>query len=294
MVHYPFFQDAAPVAKTADSDGDALTELEPELAARRAPLPAHVVHEVVRGEGEHELDRTVTALLWSGLSAGLSMGFSFLAEAELQAALPDAPWRHLVAAFGYTVGFVIVVLGRQQLFTESTITAVLPVLTHRDLPTLGKLVRLWGLVLATNIIGTWVFAALLAFGKPFHPEVAQALSDLAAQTTAQSFVKTATMGMLSGWLIALMVWLLPSAGSARFWVVIFITYVVAFSGLPHIIAGSGEAAYAVLTGASTPTRYLLSFFAPTLLGNSLGGVILAALVNHAPVADRVRQDGGND
>jgi formate/nitrite transporter FocA (FNT family) len=279
------------VADTDDDGGDALDPHEQEQAERSEALPAHVVHEVVRAEGEQELDRTVGALLWSGLAAGLSMGFSFLAEAELQAALPDTPWRRLVAALGYTVGFVIVVLGRQQLFTESTITAVLPVLTHRNMPTLGKLLRLWSLVLAANVFGTWGFASLLAFAQPFHPDVAPALADLAAQTTAQGFGQTAVQGMLSGWLIALMVWLLPSAGSARFWVVIFITYVVAVSRLPHIIAGSGEAAYAVLTGTSTLTRYALRFFLPTLLGNCLGGVVLAALVNHAPVADRVRQGG---
>jgi formate/nitrite transporter FocA (FNT family) len=272
------------------AEGATLDEHEQHQAERSEALAAHVVHEVVRSEGEHELGRTAASLLWSGVAAGLSMGFSFLAEAELQAALPDAPWRPLVAAFGYTVGFVIVVLGRQQLFTESTITAVLPVLMHRNLSTLGKLCRLWGLVLVANVVGTWGFASLLAFARPFHPDVAPALAELAAQTTSQGFGHTAVEGVLSGWLIALMVWLLPSAKSTRFWVVIFITYVVAISRLPHIIAGSGEAAYGVLTGASTFSRYVMSFFVPTLLGNCLGGVVLAALINHAPVAGRVRQD----
>ena len=273
--------------------GEALDAHEQEQAERSEALPAHVVHEVVRGEGEHELDRAAASLLWSGVAAGLSMGFSFLVEAELQAALPQAPWSRLVAAFGYTVGFVIVVLGRQQLFTESTITAVLPVLTRRTLPMLGKLLRLWGLVLVANVVGTWAFASLLAFARPFYPDIAPALAELSAQTTAQDFGHTAIEGMLSGWLIALMVWLLPSAGSARFWVVIFITYGVAVCRLPHIIAGSGEAAYAVLAGDSTPARYLLGFFIPTLLGNCLGGVVLAALVNHAPVADQVRRSGSD-
>ena len=157
--------------------GEALDPHEQKQAERSEALPAHVVHEVVRGEGEHELERTAVSLLWSGLAAGLSMGFSFLVEAELQAALPHAPWTHLVAAFGYTVGFVIVVLGRQQLFTESTITAVLPVLTRRTLPMLGKLLRLWGLVLVANVVGTWGFASLLAFARPFHPDVAPALAE---------------------------------------------------------------------------------------------------------------------
>lgn len=279
---------ASKVHDEDEEDGlDALDPKEKEQAERSEALPAHVVHEVVRGEGEQELSRSVGALLWSGLAAGLSMGFSFLVEAELRTGLPDTPWRHLVAALGYSVGFVIVVLGRQQLFTESTITAVLPVLTRRDLPTLGKLLRLWALVLSANIAGTWLFASLLAFARPFHPETAPALAALAAEVTAQPFATTLAQGVLSGWLIALMVWLLPSAGSARLWVVLLLTYVVAVARLPHIVAGSGEAAYGVLTGASTGARYVWSFFLPTVIGNSLGGTVLAALINHAPVSEKV-------
>src|SRR4051794_39805297 len=109
-----------------------LSRGEREQAEQHKPVRPKVIHEIIREEGEHEVRRSASALWWSGLAAGLSMGFSFLTQALLQGGLPDAPWRHLVASAGYVVGFVIVVLGRQQLFTESTLTAVLPVLTHRN------------------------------------------------------------------------------------------------------------------------------------------------------------------
>src|SRR5277367_3276105 len=107
-----------------------LDETERKQAAEHSAPRALVIHEVVRQEGEEELQRPVSALLWSGLAAGLSMGFSFLTLAMMRAGLPDTPWRHLISSFGYCAGFVITILGRQQLFTESTLTAVLPLLVR--------------------------------------------------------------------------------------------------------------------------------------------------------------------
>ena len=110
-------------------------------AASHAPLRPVVIHEVLREEGDFELRRPPAALLWSGLAAGLSMGFSFLALALLQAYLPDQAWRHVIASFGYSVGFVITILGKQQLFTETTLTAMLPVLYRPRWDAVGILLR---------------------------------------------------------------------------------------------------------------------------------------------------------
>ena len=95
--------------------------------------------------------------------------------------------------------------------------------------------------------------------------------------------------MLAGWLIALMVWLLPSAKSARLFVIILLTYVVAIGQFSHIIAGSVEAFFAVLSGAAAPSQYIFGFFLPTIVGNTIGGVALVALLNHAPLAPELRE-----
>ena len=109
-----------------------LDKREQKQAAAGAPIGALVIHEIVRDQGEEELERSFSGLAWSGIAAGLSIGFSFLVQATLEAFLPDAPWRPLVAGFGYSIGFLIVILGRQQLFTETTLTVVIPVLTRRN------------------------------------------------------------------------------------------------------------------------------------------------------------------
>ena len=258
---------------------------EKDRAEEHAPLRPMIIHEIIRAEGEEELKRPNTALVWSGLAAGLSMGFSFVAQALLQSDLPEGPGRHAIATLGYMVGFAIVVLGRQQLFTDSTLTAVLPALNDRRASTALSTLRLWVIVLLANLAGTWLFSLMLVFGQPLPPEAGASLARLAAETTAHPFWNTLLRAALAGWLIALMVWLLPSSRSARIVVIGLLTWLVAFARLSHIIAGSGEAAYAVLTGEAPIGDYLGKFLLPTLIGNVIGGVALVAMLNHAPVSE---------
>ncbi len=164
-----------------DNNFQHLDDGEQRLAERHSVPRAFLIHEIIRGEGEEELEREAGALALSGLAAGLSMGFSFLTEALLIAGLPDTVWRHTLASFGYAVGFIIVVLARQQLFTESTLTALLPLITRRDRKTLLGTLRLWAVVLTANIAGTWIFAALVHAPGLFPPDVTPALRELAAQ-----------------------------------------------------------------------------------------------------------------
>src|SRR5690242_9158022 len=100
-------------------------EAEQERKAKDEGVPeGDLIYRSVRQDGEYELQQTSSTLMWSGLAAGLSMGFSLIAEGLLRAHLPERPWTLLVSKFGYSAGFLIVVLGRQQLFTEQTLTAV--------------------------------------------------------------------------------------------------------------------------------------------------------------------------
>ena len=264
-----------------------LDERERRQAADAASLGPLVIHEIVREQGETELERPFSGLAWSGLAAGGSIGFSFMMMAELQGALPDAPWRRLVSSFGYSLGFLIVILGQQQLFTETTLTALIPTLTRRDLASLTGTLRVWAIVLAANLVGTVVFGVVSARAHIFRPETLVAMHAIAAQTMAETFWTTTLKAAGAGWLIGLMVWLLPAAGSARTLIVILLTYTVAVAGFNHIVAGSTEAVFAVASGSASLGDYLGRFFAPTLLGNAAGGIILVGLLNHAPVASEI-------
>jgi formate/nitrite transporter FocA (FNT family) len=244
---------------------------------------AALIHETIRAEGESELDRTASALLLSGLAAGLSIGFSLAMEGVLHAHLPDASWKPLVSRLGYPIGFLIVVLGRQQLFTENTLTPILPLLHNRNRHTLLRVLKLWGIVLAANIAATWVFAAVIAHTSLFAPEIKEAFSHISRKVIESPFETTVMKAVFAGWLIALMVWLLPGAGSARVLVILIITYVVALGGFSHLIAGSVDGFYLVETGEASWMDYVMRFFIPTLIGNVLGGVALVAVLNYGQV-----------
>ncbi len=251
------------------------------------PPSARVIHEVIREDGEEELDRSIKALAWSATGAGLSMGFSFFTMAVLKSGLPEAPWAKLVTGFGYTIGFLIVVLGRQQLFTESTLTAVLPLLTRKDMKTAYATARLWLVVLVFNLFGTFVFAWLISHQVLFDEEINRALRTLAEEAIKDPFWPMLIKAVLAGWLIALMVWLIPGAGPGRLWLILIITYVVAIAHFSHIIAGSVEAAFNLFTGHIGIGAYFTRFLIPTLIGNTIGGVSLVAIFNHVPVRDNL-------
>ncbi len=244
-------------------------------------LDAKTTYEVIRREGTKEIERSTSALFWSGIAAGLSMGFSFLAEALLRAHLPDAPWRPLVETFGYSVGFLIVVLGSQQLFTENTLTPIIPLLSRRTLDCLRNVLRLWGVVLVANLIGALLFALALARLDVVSPEVQQALGGIARDALRHDVPRTLLHGVYAGWLIALMVWMLPGAETAKLPVIVVMTYLVGLGGFAHVIAGASEVFYEAFRGDAGWGRVLGGFLAPALLGNVLGGLTLVAALNHA-------------
>ncbi len=272
-----------PSGKRQGSEQPALHEEEVRDVERRTAPRAIIVHEAIRHEGELELRRSSSALAWSGLAAGLSMGFSLVTEGLLVQHLPDAPWRPLVSKFGYSIGFLIVILGRQQLFTENTLTPILPLMHRPSALTLLHVIRLWLVVLAANLSGALLFAWGLVHTDVFPAETKKIFMVLGYQALKGDFLTVLFSAVFAGWLIALTIWLLPFAETARVTVIIIITYLIGLGGFRHIIAGSVETFYLVTTGAISWGSYLMEFFVPTLAGNLIGGIALVAAVNHAQV-----------
>ena len=274
-------------ALSAASGMSDVSEPEREIIEAHSRPNAALIHETIRAEGESELQRSVSALLLSGLAAGLAMGLSLMTEGLLRAHLPEAPWRDLVSKLGYAVGFLVVVLGRQQLFTENTLTPILPLLYNRDMQTFGRVARLWALVLAANVAGTWAVAAVFAGSDLFPADVTEAFAAISQHAIEGSFGGTVLKGIFAGWLIALLVWLMPGSGEARSAVIVLLTWLVSVGGFAHIVAGSVDAAFLVLSHQAGAADYLWRFFTPTLLGNIVGGVALVAGLNYGQVASEV-------
>jgi len=273
-------------AKTPDPQ-EGLTREETKSVKERRRLRAAVVYEIIRVEGEGELARSFGALWWSALAAGISIGFSVLSQAMLEATLKGVPGAGMIADFGYCVGFLIVILAHQQLFTENTLTAVLPVMVRKDWNTILGVLRLWTIVLAGNLVGCFLFAAFLAYSGALSPEIADSVGDISrhmmANTPAEMFVK----GIAAGWLIAALVWMLPSSEGTDIFVITLITYIIALGDFTHIIAGSVEAIYMWLIGEVSFWTMAGRFFIPTLLGNVAGGTVLFAVISYAQVREEL-------
>jgi formate-nitrite transporter family protein len=248
---------------------------------------AALIHETIRAEGESELERMWWALGLSGLAAGLSIGFSMVLQGELHAIIPEGAAAKAIVPFGYTAGFVIVVLGRQQLFTENTLTPILPLLHNHDLPTLRKVLALWFIVLIANTLGAFLLAAAIVHSHAFDASVMAAFSADARHLVEGSFGVTFVRAVFAGWLIALMVWLLP-ATQLRLLVIILLTYIIGLCGFPHIVAGMVDVAFLLQMGEASVRDFFLGFFVPTLIGNIIGGVALVAVLNYGQVVPEIR------
>lgn len=252
-----------------------------EQAKEAESLDAKTTYEVIRREGSKELERSTAALFWSGLAAGLSMGFSFLAEGLIESFLPEAKWRPLVSTMGYSTGFLIVILGSQQLFTENTLTPIIPLLSRKTMACVRNVLRLWSAVLVANLIGALLFGFVLARFAVVPADVYPGLSTLAQKAMSHDFATTVLHGVYAGWLIALLVWMLPGAETAKLPVIVIMTYLVGLGGFAHVIAGASEVFYAVCRGEASWGRAIGGFVVPALLGNVLGGLTMVAALNHA-------------
>jgi formate/nitrite transporter FocA (FNT family) len=246
-----------------------------------------VVYEIIRVQGEIELRRPTSALWWSGVAAGISIGFSFLSEAALATYLPASPWTAIIAKLGYAVGFLIVILGHQQLFTENVLTAVLPVMARKKAHWLFKMLRLWGIVLAANIVGCLIFAMALAYLPVVPANMAPALSDIVTRMMSNTPWEMFAKGIGAGWLIAAVVWILSSTEHVEFIVIALLTYLIALFGFTHVVAGSVEALYGLVSDVIGPEAAVFRFFLPTLAGNVFGGTVLFSVLSYAQVREEI-------
>lgn len=254
-----------------------------ELDEDRLPSRAMAIHEHIRQDGEKELERDAMALLWSAIAAGLSMGASLLAKGIFHVQLDDVPGRFLLENLGYTFGFIIVIMARQQLFTENTVTAVLPIM-HKPTPgNIGLLMRLWGIVLLGNILGTGIAAWAFEYMPIFNEETRAAFVSIGMAVMKNSPSEMFANAIISGWLIATMVWMFPAAGAAKIVVIILMTWLITLGDTTHIVVGSVEILYLVFNGTLHWSDFFWPFALPTLAGNICGGTFIFALMSHAQI-----------
>lgn len=252
-------------------------------------LSPRLVYEIIRRDGAEELNRPTAALIFSGIAAGLVISFSFVFKAIIASYIPtDAIWTDLITNFGYTIGFLIAILGHMQLFTENTITTVVPLFKPFTLDKLRAVGRLWGIVFLCNIIGTALASLFFLTTDLFTPNIDKALDELAHHVASFSATQNLLKGVMSGLLIAALVWMLPSV-SNKFLVIFFMTYLIGLGDFTHVVVGSTEMSYLVWQGEASLGEYLFNFLIPTTIGNIIGGTGVFTLLIYGQVTEELKQ-----
>jgi formate/nitrite transporter FocA (FNT family) len=264
-----------------------LSREERESAEERLRLRPPVVYEIVRREGEEEMRRPLASLWWSGIAAGLGITASLLAEGLLHHHLPDTPYRPVLENFGYCAGFLLVIIGRLQLFTENTITVVLPLLAQFSLKRMWIGIRLWIVVFLANMVGTFFTAIVTFYAGTVNAAHMPALLEISHHFADNTPLDALVYGMPAGFFIAAIVWMLPSAEGSKFWIIVAFTYLIALGDFTHVVAGSSEVFLLQLQGDVGIAEGIFGLILPTFVGNIIGGTGLFALLAYGQVHEEI-------
>lgn len=260
----------------------------PEVADRREPRkPARRILEQEIAEGLGEIRRSTSGLFMSGLSAGLDVGFSLFLMAAMYTytheQFSESVVQILVANM-YAVGFIFVIIGRSELFTEHTALATLPVLNGNA--SLSGLVRLWGVVYVANLLGATIFAAFAALiGPGLNAIEPAAFGWIAHHLVDHQWWVILLSAVLAGWMMGLLSWLVAAGRDTMSQIVLvwLVTTAIGLGKLHHSIVGTVEVLAAVFSQQNVTLADFGHFLLWATLGNSIGGVVFVALIKYSHV-----------
>jgi len=249
--------------------------------------PAKDILDSMIEKGSHEISREKEGLFLSSLSAGLDIGFGPLLMGVIltlsAGSYGDLPTEILLAS-AYSVGFIFVILGRSELFTEHTTLAVMPVIDGEA--SLKKLGRLWSIVYAGNIIGGLVFTGLAVMLMPGLGVVEKAAFETIAYKLVSHELRWLLIaGMFAGWLMGLLAWLVTSAKNTigRVALIWMITATIGMFHLPHSIAGNVEVLFGLFTSSKIAVTDYIAFLSLSTIGNAIGGAFFVGLMKYGHV-----------
>ncbi|WP_033926095.1 formate/nitrite transporter family protein [Sphingomonas sp. 35-24ZXX] len=253
-----------------------------------ADVTTALIYRAISRSGRHELARPFSALWWSGVGAGLAISLSILCKGLLTALLPDTAWALAVTNLGYSVGFLVVIMGRMQLFTENTVTPILPLLAYPSIGRLAQTARLWSIVFLANMTGCLLAAILMVYAGIIPPLQMQGVMEVSRHYAEVAPLDHLMWGMPAGFMIASLVWMLPRIESAgEVLMIMLVTYMIGLGGFSHVVAGSTELFIVMLSGEISPVAAVFGGIVPALVGNVIGGTVIFAALAYAQVREEI-------
>ena len=243
----------------------------------RNRLSTNDTYERILLEAREEMDRSVRELLFSAVAGGLAISITFLLYASVTAATDGAP---VVSAILYPLGFIYIIIGNYQLYTENTLPPVALIIDR--IASLPALLRMYGIVLTGNVIGAGVGGLVLIYGGVFDPASAAAATDIAMTGVATDWWPLFFKGAFAGLIVAGVVWMDYSVrgAGARIALIYLAFLAIPVGGLFHVVVAATEVTFLVADGAIVLWAGIYGFALPVLLGNTAGGILLVTIVNY--------------
>lgn len=269
-----------------EDDSEAAAEKTQEQLHRPT---ANEIFEQVSRNARHELERPVSALAVSGIAGGITMGLTALSISVVQGSLGPGTASSFIAQIFYPVGFIAVIVGRAQLFTENTLYPVALMLAERR--HLWRTLRLWVTVLPSNVLGAFIFALLAVRTGALRKEYVSAMAEFGREAANVPLPQVFWGAVIAGWIIALMAWLVSGSRSITGSVMLIwlLTFIVGVGHLAHCIASSGEILAAVLQHQVTVSRYMV-WLLWAVMGNIVGGVFIVTMLEYGQVRAETARD----
>lgn len=279
------------MSNEAEDSGDETREAI-DRAASGAPAAGRAIRDRFSSDeilqrllasADEEIDTGTQELLFSGFAAGFAIVLTFIGHAVGKMHFPE---NELLSAILYPLGFMYIILGRYQLYTENTLPPVVLVLTR--LASLPLLLRVWGIVLVGNFFGAGLGALILANTHVLSSGAAQAGMEFTRSGLELGWWDVFFKALFAGWLVAGVVWLGNAARDtiSRLFLIYIVFYMIAAAELFHVITTACDVFYFVFVSGAGEATVFYEFWLPVLLGNTIGGVFLVALVNYAQTEQR--------
>ena len=272
-----------PQKTTADPGGEppVIEDEEPKPLGQEAP---EIIEDAAR-IGAKRLRRPLAGDVITSFIGGMSVSFGAVAMAVAAASFAGsltAPSPALVAgALFFPVGFLILLVGKSELFTENFLLPVTGVLRHRG--SARQLLALWVVTLGGNLVGALLFAFLLSRGEVLATGASEELAVLASHKVAYDLPTAFVKALFAGWLITALTWLLIAAEGMgpRLVLIWTVAALIVLGQFNHVVISAAELFMAMLLGAPiTVGDWLRANFLPALAGNILGGLIFETLLQY--------------
>ena len=254
-----------------------------EGAVVRDRFSSDEVFQRIIAAADEEITSGRRELFFAGIAGGFAITITFLLYASLYEATSAHP---ILSVMLYPLGFIYIIIGGYQLYTENTLPPV--ALTLERLASWTALFRHWGIVLAGNFAGGAFGAVVLAYGGVFPAEVADAAVTLSAKGLSEDWLALFFKGAFAGLIVAGVVWVeYASQDTISRLVVVYLAFLtIPLGNLYHVVVSFTELVYLVLVTGQSPISGFLQFVLPVLLGNTLGGILLVTVVNYYQTSER--------